>query len=303
MRGGARAHLNDTRTVTLARPEGLAGSADAGLFALLEPVLFLVDGNNLLWRAAHGSPAPFTASDGRDITPLFRFFSQLRRALGSYGVFAECIVCFDGANAWASRLDIDAGYKSNRDYSARDVSFMGWLPEIRSALSGCGVRTVELEDEEADDVIATIASGVRGRAVRVYSTDRDYYQLLGDHVTVVDPRARPAVVDPRTLQARYGVRADQWCDFRALTGDPSDGIAGLDGVGPKRAAEMLSGGRLLEDLRGSVPAVAARWDDLTRWRELIRLRTDVPVGCAPDGRPSPKLPAPGLVCRELGLVS
>ena len=100
--GGARSRIDGDRTVTPERPDAFRGNGDTGLFADLEPMLFLVDGMNLLWRAAHAPPAPFPADDGRDLTTVFRFFSLLRRALGTYGLFAECIVCFDGAD----RVDV-----------------------------------------------------------------------------------------------------------------------------------------------------------------------------------------------------
>ena len=85
IKGGARAHSRIDRVVRL---DGSHETADVGLFEQLPPTLFLVDGNNLLWRAAHGPRAPFLATDGRDLTPLFRFVTLLRRALGTYGLFA-----------------------------------------------------------------------------------------------------------------------------------------------------------------------------------------------------------------------
>jgi DNA polymerase-1 len=291
-------------------PDALRGSSDVGLFAQIRPTLFLVDGNNLLWRAAHGPRAPFPAVDGRDLTPLFRFITMLRRALGTYGLFAECVVCFDGPDAWSERLDLDATYKSNRQYENADLSFMGWLPEIRAALDSSGVANLEVTDCEADDVIATLASGAGDRPVRILSTDRDYFQLIAPTTLVVNPRARPALVDDAALIAKYGVSARQWCDFRALAGDPSDGIPGLPGVGMTRAAEMLADGKTLEDLRElgraeDSPArpVADRWDDVCRWRELIRLRTDAVIEFVPTGEPTAKLPSPSAVCVELGLVT
>jgi DNA polymerase-1 len=298
-RGGARAHVNIDRAVTTTRPDALASRRDGGLFDELPPTLFLVDGNNLLWRAAHGDPAPFAADDGRDVTPLFRFVTKLRRAVGTYGVFAECVVCFDGADAWSSRLDVDASYKSNRSYEHKDLSFMGWLPEIRAALDGAGVASVEARDSEADDVIATLAANAGDRPVRILSTDRDYFQLIGPSTLVVNPRSRPALVGEVALLARYGVSARQWCDFRALAGDPSDGIPGLPGVGPAKAAAVLAGGRTLEDVRDRL---ADRYDDAVRWRELVRLRTDVALDFAPTGRPTPRLPSPTAFCSALGLV-
>lgn len=296
-RGGARAHVRIDRSV--ARPDMPLRSADAGLFEQTQPMLFLVDGNNLLWRAAHSYPAPFPAEDGRDLTPLFRFVTLLRRALGTYGLFSECVVCFDGADAWARRTDVDASYKGNRRYEDADLSFMGWLPEIRAALDAAAVANLELADCEADDVIATLCARAGPRAVRILSTDRDYYQLISSTTLVVSPRVRPALVDEAHLLERYGVRARQWCDFRALAGDPSDGIPGLPGVGMTRAAGLLAGGRTLEDVRGFV---GERWDDVCRWRELIRLRGDVALSFETSGRSTPPLPSGSGVCAALGLV-
>jgi DNA polymerase-1 len=300
LKGGARAHVNIDRTVGPVRADALAGKKkDGGLFDELPPTLFLVDGNNLLWRAAHGYPAPFAAGDGRDLTPLFRFITLLRRALGTYGVFAECVVCFDGADAWADRLDVDASYKSNRSYEDKDLSFMGWLPEIRAALDGAGVANLETADSEADDVIATLAARAGARPVRVLSTDRDYYQLIGPSTLVVNPRGRPALVDEAALVAQFGVTARQWCDLRAIAGDPSDGIPGLAGIGMSKAALLLAGGKTLEDIRD---AIEDHYEDALRWRDLIRLRTDVDLEFRPTGVATPRLPAPSAFCEALGLV-
>lgn len=309
IRGGARAHSKVDRTVA-ARPDALRGSADAGLFSQDLPTLFLVDGNNLLWRAAHGHRAPFPAVDGRDLTPLFRFIVLLRRALGTYGLFAECVVCFDGAEAWGERIDRDASYKANRRYENADLSFMGWLPEIRAALDCAGVASIEITTCEADDVIATLVSRAEPRSARILSTDRDYYQLISPRTTVVSPKERPVLVTDDALRARYGVSPSQWSDLRTLAGDPSDGIPGLPGIGMKRAAAMLAGGKTLDDLHelgldGSpiLRVVVDRWEDLCRWRDNIRLRTDVDVAFEPKGEPTPRMPSPNAVCAELGLIS
>lgn len=297
--GGARAHVRIDRTVE-AVPDALRGKRDGGLFDDVPTPLFLVDGGNLLWRAAHSHPAPFAATDGRDLTPLFRFITKLRQAVGTYGVFAECIVCFDGAEAWKERIEVDATYKRNRTYEEKDLSFMGWLPEIRAALDCAGVANIEISDSEADDVIATVIEHA-GRPARILSTDRDYFQLISSTTCVINPKARPALMDEAAVETQYGVTPEQWCDFRALSGDPSDGIAGVPGIGMHRAAALLHGGRTLDDLR-DLDAIAAHWDDLQRWRELIRLRTDVALGFEPTGEATPRLPSPSAVCAELGLV-
>jgi DNA polymerase-1 len=178
---------------------------------------------------------------------------------------------------------------------------MGWLPEIRSALQCAGVQTVEVATSEADDLIATLVGQATPRRVRILSTDRDYYQLIDETTSVVNPKERPSLVTPIEVRARYGVGPQQWCDFRAIAGDPSDGIPGLPGVGMKRAAALLAGERTLDDLRQLEP-VASRWEDVSRWRELICLRRDVDTGIAITGVASPKLPGPTAVCVELGLI-
>lgn len=299
-KGGARAHTRIDRKVDVEQ-DALRGAREQGLFAGEEPMLFLVDGNNLLWRAAHGPRAPFPANDGRDLTPLFRFFLMLRRALGSYGLFSECIVCFDGERAWESRVAIDPNYKSNRSYDDADLSFMGWIPEIRAGLDLTGIACVEVEDSEADDVIATLVSRVSPRRVRILSTDRDFYQLISPTVTVVNPKERPALVGAEGVKARYGVTPERWCDFRTLSGDPSDGIPGLPGVGMKKAAAMLDG-RTLDELLGSDGSVASRREDLLRWRALIEVNHEAPVAHIPAGETTPKLVSATKVCEGLGLV-
>ena len=276
-RGGARAHVHVDRKVA-AVPDALRGKRDGGLFDDVPTPLFLVDGGNLLWRAAHSHPAPFPAVDGRDLTPLFRFITKLRQAIGTYGVFAECIVCFDGADAWSERVELDATYKGNREYESKDLAFMGWLPEIRAALDLAGVANIEIADSEADDVIATLVTR-GGRPARILSTDRDYFQLISATTSVINPKSRPALVDAAAVEAQYGVTPAQWCDVRALAGDPSDGIPGVPGIGMTRAAALLKDGRTIDDLRdvdavaralGRPPALARTDPAAHRRRDRVR---------------------------------
>jgi DNA polymerase-1 len=209
------------------------------------------------------------------------------------------VVCFDGADAWSERLDVDATYKANRSYEDKDLSFMGWLPEIRAALDCMGIANVEVSDSEADDVIATLTARALPRPVRILSTDRDYYQLISASTLVVNPRS--GLIDEANVVEQYGVTPRQWCDFRAIAGDPSDGIGGLPGVGMTRAAVMLAGNKTLDDLKDE-PLVAEHWDDLVRWRDLICVRTDVEVDLELTGVATPRLPSPSAVCAALGLV-
>ena len=116
------------------------------------------------------------------------------------------------------------------------------------------------------------------------------------------------LIGPQEIEARYGVPPHRWCDRVALVGDPSDGLSGVRGIGPKTAARLLSGGLRLEDLPDS-GRLARRAGDLVRncfdqvliWRDLVRMRADIAVPCSPYGRPSPALPPAADVLTALSL--
>ncbi|HEY1619811.1 MAG TPA: 5'-3' exonuclease H3TH domain-containing protein, partial [Streptosporangiaceae bacterium] len=169
----------------------------------------------------------------------------------------------------------------------------------------------EIEDAEADDVIATLVGRVPARRdVLIMSADRDMYQLVTDRVLVLNTAMRPGhrLIGPKHIEARYRVPPSAWCCRAGLAGDPSDGIKGIPGIGPVTTARLLHGGLRLEDLPASGrltgrtgQRVLDNMATAIRCRDLARMRTDVPVAHAPDGRPSPLLPAPADVVTLLDL--
>lgn len=267
----------------------------------------LVDGQNLLWRAAFGFPARIMTRDGRDVTAPFGFFALLRKALRDLGQPSECVVVFDGESGWNQRLADFPAYKTDR----RDADFspLAWLADIQEALTELGIAWQESVDCEADDVIATLAASVR-RRVLVMSTDKDFHQLLSARVSQLNTArgaARRMITDIDVYE-RFAVAPDQWCDFVALVGDRSDGIPGIWGIGRKRASALLDGGAHLEDLRPAGRLVGAHglrlgeeFGAALRWRSLVQLRTDAAVAVTPTGRPTPELPlaARVLEAREI----
>lgn len=270
----------------------------------------LVDGFNLLWRAAFGFPARIRSPDGTDVTPVFVFFALLRSSCRALGAPVECVVCFDGEDGIKARQGVDPDYKQNR--MDIDVSPLAWLPALKDGLELIGVGWVESPAHEADDVIATLVSRAAGRPRAVLSMDKDFYQLIDEQVTVVNTvRARTrAVVDRAEVIGRYGVQPRQWCDFRALTGDPADTIPGVRGIGPVRAARLLADGLTLEQaweagrLTGAAGAAVERaWAKVLTWRALIRLQIDLSLPAVPP-RPAvtaADLPLAARVVERLGL--
>ncbi|MDG4830014.1 5'-3' exonuclease H3TH domain-containing protein [Solwaraspora sp. WMMD1047] len=278
------------------------------------PPLLLVDGHNLLWGATFGFPAPIYSRDKtRTLTGLFAFFALLRVAVRNEvpGGRPEIIVVFDGEHGSTARKAEHDGYKANRPTDAAALEPLQYLPDVRRGLDNHGIKWIEIDHEEADDVIATlVAATPPPRPVLIMSRDRDYYQLVTERVLVLNTRFRAGKrhVDPAQVYERHQVTPAQWADFRALAGDPADEIPGIPGIGAKTAATLLTDGLTLDDLpqsgrltTGRGRTVAAQLDIAIKWRTMIRLNPTVALPLIPTAIPSPALPAPAQIVEELGL--
>jgi protein Xni len=164
------------------------------------------------------------------------------------------------------------------------------LSDYREAFAELGVSSFELPEVEADDVIATLAVKVAaaGGHAGILSTDRIYLQLLSDRVSARDHFAQ-SDLDRAEVLRRFGVEPEQLVDFLALTGDSSNGIAGVRGVGPKTAAKLVRAHGSLEailtaagegsDLSpGLAEKLTAYAGDARLARTLFTLRTDLDLG-------------------------
>ena len=245
--------------------------------------LLLVDGHHLLYRAWFGFPARIHSRDGqRDLTGVFGFAALLRKAHHEHCPEHELFVVFDAENGASVRTERDASYKANR--TDADHTPIRSLPPIKALLDHAGIRWLEHPGAEGDDTLATLATQATAdaRTVTVMSGDKDLYQLLDDPgVRILNTQLAPdrRFVHPTDITARYGITAAQWPDYRALTGDPSDNIPGVRGIGPVTARRLLANGARLDSLVQSAPAgmeraasrLRAQWDDVLRWRDLIRL--------------------------------
>ncbi len=282
--------------------------------------LLLVDGHNLLFRACFGTPAQILSRDEtgkRDITTQFMFFALLRKGINDeFSHWPEIVVIFDGEDGAAHRKDTDPGYKATRPEGPEALRPILALPDVKAGLDTFGITWVEIDDAEADDVIATLVTAHPGRDVLIASMDQDYYQLLRDPgpgssaVRVMNTAMRPGsrMIGPAEVTARYGITPGQYPDFRALCGDASDNIPGVRGVGAKTAAALLSGGLILEDLPasgrlsgGKGAAIRAAWPQVLTWRSMIQMRTNLPLPASPTGAATTPLPIPGQVIARLGL--
>jgi DNA polymerase-1 len=133
-----------------------------------------------------------------------------------------------------------------------------WL-DAPAFFAAFGWRSEVVAELEADDVLGSLAQleVAAGGDVLLFTGDRDMFQCVGDHVTVLFPRGGkdgPEVVDAAGVRERYGIEPEQVPDFIALRGDPSDGLPGARGIGAKTARDLLRAHGTLE----GVIAAAAR---------------------------------------------
>lgn len=277
-----------------------------------------------MWRGTFGFPAEIRSRDKtRNLTGLFAFFALLRTGVrdnftNTGAPAPEVVVVFDGQFGSRNRQEADASYKAQRPTDEQALTPITFLPDVKRGLTACDLAWTELEEHEADDVIASLTyTATRGnttsaatlratdRPVVIMSADHDFYQLITPQVLVLHPANRPARrwIDPTAVQAHHGVDPFQWNNFRALTGDPADNIPGVKGIGSKTAATLLADGMTLDKLPDSgrltssprARAVTAQFADALKWRDMMRLRTNIPVPITLTGTSSALLPTPAAV--------
>jgi DNA polymerase-1 len=251
--------------------------------------LFLVDGNNLAYRAFFALPEELQTTDGQPTNALLGFTNMLFKLLSDYTPRGVAV-------AWDTRpvhrTEISAEYKSER--RPMPDLLREQFPHFRPIVEAFGYRNLEFEGWEADDVIATLATLADEQGIKtcVVSTDRDAFQLVSPNVCLMmTPRgvADVHVYTPERVELRYGVRPDQVPDFIGLKGDTSDNIPGVPGIGDKTAGQLIA-------QYGSVEGVLEHVDELSPARSrairehaeqareskvLATMRRDLELGCDP----------------------
>jgi DNA polymerase-1 len=248
--------------------------------------LFLVDGNNLAYRAFFALPEELQTTDGQPTNALLGFTNMLFKLLSDYRPRGVAV-------AWDTRpvhrKEIDTEYKADR--RPMPDLLREQFPHFRPIVEAFGYRNLEFEGWEADDVIATLATQADEAGVKtcVVSTDRDAFQLVTEHICLMmTPRgvADVQVYTPERVEARYGIRPDQIPDFIGLKGDTSDNIPGIPGIGDKTAGQLISQYGSLESVvehaselsPARSKAVAENAEQAAASKLLATMRRDLDLG-------------------------
>lgn len=252
------------------------------------PLLLLLDGHSLAYRAFFALPDSLRTSSGELTNAVHGFVSMLVRLLSTRGPSAVAVAFDVGEDE--ERTAAYEDYKAGRDEMPDELGTQ--IDRLHEVLDVLGVAVVEVPGVEADDVLATLATRAvaDGYRVEIVTGDRDAMQLVDADVTVLYTLkgiSETAAMTPDAVQERFGVPPERYVQLAALRGDGSDNLPGVPGVGAKTAARLLTDFDGIDDVYAridevpgkKVPAMLVEHRDaVDRNLALMTLRRDVAVG-------------------------
>ena len=278
-------------------------------------MIFLVDASVYVFRAYHSQLPDMVDGEGNPVHAVFgfaRFLGDLMERVRPRYIG----VAFDQRLATSYRNTIYPAYKANREPTPAGLPRQ--FEYCRELCRHLGVQAFVDPQFEADDIIGTLSCLMRATGVRsaLITRDKDLAQLVRDGDLLWDFGARTQL-GYRDIERHFGVAPERYADFLALTGDTSDNIPGVPGIGPKIAATLLRKFGSLDELYANIGRVAALGlrggaalgERLAAHREavflarrLTRIVCDMPLGVtAPDLEPkAPNLAALGSLYDRLG---
>ncbi|MFC6317661.1 DNA polymerase I [Corynebacterium gerontici] len=201
----------------------------------------LIDGHSMAFRAFFAIPSEnFSTSGGQTTNAVYGFLGMLSSLVAEQQP-THLAVAFDVGRK-TFRSEKFPAYKAQRD--ATPPEFKGQISLIKEVLDALGVTHLEKEKFEADDIIATLSTAATGQGFRtqIVTGDRDSFQLVNDHVTVLYPKRGVSDLihyTPEAIEEKYGLTPAQYPEFAALRGDPSDNLPSIPRVGEKTATKWI----------------------------------------------------------------
>jgi DNA polymerase-1 len=246
-----------------------------------KPTLYVLDALNYLFRAFHALP-PLKTTKGEQTGAIYGLCQMLLKIeREERPTHLTCVFDAPGENF---RNQLYSAYKAHRPPMPPELA--GQMTMVRTVVQAFGLTQLEVPGYEADDVIAALArrGTEAGMEVVICSSDKDLLQLCKEDVWILDTMKNRRL-GPEAVREKFGVGPERLGDVLALMGDSIDNVPGVDGIGPKTAAELINKFGSLDALlehatevkgkRGEA-LVAAR--ELVRTsRELVRLRDDAPL--------------------------
>ncbi|UCC29426.1 MAG: hypothetical protein JSU86_14635, partial [Phycisphaerales bacterium] len=257
--------------------------------------LYIIDGHYQIYRAFYAPFRDLTSSSGEPTRATYVFcqmlFALLRDRRPDYLAMA-----LDVSDETTFRRELDANYKAHRDPAPEALHVQ--TDRITSIVETLGIPICRIPGFEADDLMATMAHRLRDQDVDIYlvSRDKDLEQLITEKVRLYDA-AKDEVIDSAALAEKKGYTPQQAVEIQTLTGDSTDNVAGVPGIGLKTAVKLIneygSAQAVVENANKLTPKMCERVkafaDQLSLTRQLVTLRCDAPVDLALDDCPTDRL--------------
>ncbi len=244
--------------------------------------LYLIDVSSMFFRAFYAI-RPLTSPSGLPVNAIYGFLSMITKLMKEekpeYMVF-----CYDRKEP-SFRKEMYQDYKAHRSEMPEDLGKQ--IPYIKGLADILGIPSLEVPSFEADDIIGTLTKYGRrqGMEVIIVSGDKDFAQLIEDHVVIFDTM-KDVRYDAKLAFEKWGVRPDQFIDFLSIIGDTSDNIPGVKGIGEKGAIKLLEQYQHIEEIyekidkvepKGIREKLIASKDNCLISKKLVTITTDIPI--------------------------
>ncbi len=249
--------------------------------------LYLIDGSAYMYRAYHAVRG-LTNSAGRPTNAVFGFTRMLMKLMKDRAP-AYAAMCFD-AKGPTFRHDLYEDYKANRPPMPDDMAVQ--IPYIKDVTRAFQIPVFEQQGVEADDIIGTLAGLAEsaGFSVIMVTGDKDFVQLVTEHATIWDPM-KDRTRDLATIREEYGMPPERIIDVMGLSGDTSDNVPGVPGIGPKTALSLIQTFGSMEDLYKNIAEISKKkqHENLVTYRDqaflsrqLVTIDRKLPMALDPE---------------------
>lgn len=251
----------------------------------------VIDGHHLIHRAFYAIQSPLKTSSGEQTNAIYGFASMLLNIIEVEK--PDYIAMTFDPHVPTFRHELHDKYKATRKQAPDEL--YAQIPRIRELVDAFGMPMYAMDGYEADDMMGTLAKEASEMGMEVYivTGDMDAMQLITPNVKVAFPHKgykEPIIFDREKVKEKYGIEPEQVVDYKAMMGDTSDNIRGVEGIGPKGAASLLSEYGSLDNIYDHIDEITGGiHDKLVAGREdayfsqkMARIVTDVPNGFKPE---------------------
>lgn len=248
--------------------------------------IYLVDVSSMFFRAFYAI-RPLSSSKGVPVNAVYGFISMIIKLIREKNP-EYVLFCYDRKEP-SFRKDLYVDYKANRTEMPDDLQVQ--MPYLKQVADLFGIADIEAEGYEADDLIGTVAKLAEKENFQVYivSGDKDFSQLVNENVFIYDTM-KEFIYTKEAVKEKHGVYPEQFIDFLAITGDTSDHIPGIAGIGPKGAQKLIEEFKNLENLyeqieKGNTGSLSAKnLEKITQAKDLailskklVTIACDIPI--------------------------